>query len=56
MNRLPDIQGIQERLIVDTSKGRQVYEILSYGSRTLTSTFVMKAANAWHQLSRETIL
>ena len=34
----------------------QVYQILSYGSRTLTSTFVMKAANAWHQLSRETIL
>jgi squalene-hopene/tetraprenyl-beta-curcumene cyclase len=34
----------------------QVYQILSYGSRTITSTFVMKAANAWHQLSRETIL
>jgi hypothetical protein len=34
----------------------QVYQILSYGSRTITSTFVMKAANAWHQLSRQTIL
>ena len=34
----------------------QVYQILSYGSRTLTSTFVMKAANVWHQLSRQTIL
>ncbi|MFM6407359.1 MAG: hypothetical protein ACKPGT_22870, partial [Microcystis sp.] len=31
----------------------QVYQILSYGSRTITSTFVMKAANAWHQLSRQ---
>ncbi|MBE9089970.1 hypothetical protein IQ232_09315 [Microcystis aeruginosa LEGE 11464] len=34
----------------------QVYQILSYGSRTITSTFVMKAANVWHQLSRQTIL
>jgi len=43
------------RMEVGRASG-QVYQILSYGSRTITSTFVMKAANAWHQLSRETIL
>ncbi|MBC1189777.1 prenyltransferase/squalene oxidase repeat-containing protein [Microcystis aeruginosa CS-558/01A06] len=43
------------RMEVGRASG-QVYQILSYGSRTITSTFVMKAANAWHQLSRQTIL
>ncbi|MFN7256150.1 MAG: prenyltransferase/squalene oxidase repeat-containing protein [Microcystis sp.] len=40
------------RMEVGRASG-QVYQILSYGSRTITSTFVMKAANAWHQLSRQ---
>jgi len=51
MNRLPDIQGIQERLIVDTSEGRQVY-LLAVGTNP---TYIRLSSTSYYLLEQRSL-
>jgi len=51
MDRLPDIQGIQERLIVDTSEGRPVY-LLAVGTNP---TYIRLSSTSYYLLEQHSL-